>query len=142
MTVIKLSWDTPLGPLINTSQLEGFGFVARAQLELFSGNFDKPGSVLLGSFTASELVGVGGLTADPYPDAGLDMGRLRHLYVSPYYRRQGVGKELVTSIVEKARRHYQSLRLRTATPDAARFYETLGFITVTKSHATHVLALR
>ena len=140
MNVVRLSRKTQLGPLVKAAQAEGFRFMERAQLELNKGDFDKPGAILLGVAT-EKLVGIGGLTPDPYPDAEPNTGRLRHLYVLPYYRRQGVAKKLVELVVKEACGHYQRLRLRTPTPEAAHFYETLGFYAHAEPNATHFLAL-
>ena len=146
MTVLKLTRDAQLGPLIEASRAEGFYFTARLQLELNRGDFTEPGAALYGciddDLIGDKLAGVGGLTADPYPDAEPGVGRLQHLYVLPQYRRQGVGQGLVTAIVAEAGRHYDVLRLRTTTPEAARFYEVLGFIPTAEPNATHRLELR
>ena len=145
MNVLKLSQNAQLGPLLGASQAEGFNFVARLQLELTQGNFHKPDAALYGCVTG-ELVGVGGLTPDPYPDAEPDaetsVGRLRHLYVLPQYRRKKVGQTLVTAIITEAGRHYDVLRLRTTNPEAARFYGALGFSPTSEPNATHRLELR
>ena len=151
MNVLKLSRGAQLGPLIEASRAEGFNFVARLQLELAQGDFKKPGAALYGfvdnsfidgDLLGDKLAGVGGLTSDPYLGAEPEVGRLRHLYVLPQYRRQGVGQKLVTAIVAEARRHYRVLRLRTTTREAAHFYEVLGFRPVTEPNATHRLELR
>ena len=151
MNVTRLVQDVQLGPLVAASQAEGFGFVTRLQLELHRGDFKKSGTTLYGfmdddsiggQFTGDKLAGVGGLTPDPYPDAEPGTGRLRHLYVLPHFRRKQVGQRLVTAIVAEARQHYRVLRLRTTNPEAARFYEVLGFIPTAELNATHRLELR
>ncbi len=139
MNVTKLAWDTQLRLLVKAAQAEGFRFMERAQLELSAGDFGNLETILFGVAT-EKLVGVGGLTPDPYPDAEPDTGRLRHLYVLPRYRRLGVGQKLVAAVMQEATQHYPVLRLRTPTPEAAHFYETLGFAAVTEPNATHVLA--
>ncbi len=141
MNVTKLVQDAALGPLVEAGRAEGLDFMWRLQLELSAGDFDRPRTTLFGSFSGTELVGVGGLTPDLYPDAQPGVGRLRHLYVSPRCRRQGVGKALVLVVLKEARQHYRKVRLRTDTAAAARFYETLGFVPNTERYATHELAL-
>ncbi len=142
MNVTRLAQDIQLGSLAEIGEAEGFGSTRRLQLELIKGDFAKPGAALYGSFLLTELIGIGGLTPDPYPDAGPDTGRLRHLYVLPQYRRQSIGQTLVAAILQEAARHYRVLRLRTMTPKAARFYGALGFTAVTEPCATHTLKLR
>lgn len=95
--------------------------------------------MLFGAYGA-ELLGVGGLTPDPYTDRP-DLGRVRHLYVLPARRAEGVGRTLVVAVILEAQRHYRELRLRTDTQAAAAFYRALGFSSTTQPHATHILAL-
>jgi GNAT superfamily N-acetyltransferase len=63
---------------------------------------------------------------DPYTTDPA-VGRLRNLYVLPEYRGQGIGASLTRSVIALAASVYQSLRLRAGTPQAAKFYERLGF---------------
>jgi len=117
-----------LAPLVAASAGEGFLFLERLQREWQEGKkrFDGPGEVLLGACEGSALVAIGGVTLDPYggdPAAG----RLRHLYVAPWARRQGTGASLVRALEDAARPHFRALVLRTDTHDAARFYEALGY---------------
>jgi len=72
------------------------------------------------------LVGVCGLNIDPYA-ADRRVGRVRHLYVLSAFRRRGVGRHLVTAVIEMARGRFDRLHLRTENAGAARFYEALGF---------------
>ncbi len=131
-----------LAPLVAESEREGFRFLARLVREFEDGSnrFDAPGEALLGCYRGAELVAVGGLNRDPYsPEPRV--GRLRHLYVSPAFRRRRVGRTLVDALVAAARPHFDVLQLRTDTPAAARFYEALGFAAVALPHATHRMVL-
>jgi GNAT superfamily N-acetyltransferase len=121
-------WDA-LEPLIAGSEGEGFRFLLRLRDEHLAGvaRFDAPGEVLLGAWEGPVLVAVGGVSRDPYrEEAGA--GRLRHLYVRRAERRRGVGRRLVAALHARARRHFAVLRLRTDTPEAAAFYEALGYV--------------
>ena len=131
-----------LAPLVGESEREGFRFLARLVRELEDGTnrFDAPGEALLGCYRGAELVAVGGLNRDPY-SAEPRVGRLRHIYVSPPLRRRRVGRTLVDALVAAARPHFGVLLLRTDTPAAARFYETLGFAAVALPYATHRMVL-
>lgn len=103
--------------------------------------FDGPGEALFGARVERILVGVGGLTVDPYAASDRD-GRVRHLYVRAPYRRQGIGGRLVEAIVDAARGRFDRLRLRTTNPEAARLYERLGFRRRTDvAECTHVMEL-
>jgi GNAT superfamily N-acetyltransferase len=132
-----------LAPLLDESTREGFGFLRRLVEEHASGavRFDAAGDLLLGVFDGVELVGVGGVTRDPYADAD-DVGRIRHVYVRRSHRRRGVGAALVRALDEHAQRHFTTLRLRTDTEGASAFYAALGFATLTPGGtATHARIL-
>lgn len=121
---------------------EGDGtFLLRLRDEWTSGatRFDKEGEILLGAFSAGAFLGVGGLSQDPYePDAGLV--RMRHVYVLKGERGRGVGRLLVARLVDHARAHFSLVRLRTRNPEAARLYESLGFVATDRANETHRLA--
>jgi GNAT superfamily N-acetyltransferase len=102
--------------------------------------FDRPGEVLFGASIAGRLVGVCGLNVDPYA-ADPRVGRLRHLYVLTACRRHGVGRQLVARTIEVAADRFDSLRLRTSNPAAARLYEAAGFCARAEGECTHVMNL-
>jgi len=129
--------------LLAESEREGLSLLRRLADEWASGanRFDRPGEALFGAWMGPELVGLGGLNVDPY--AGTDRaGRVRHLYVRPAARGRGIGERLVTEIVEAARGRFESLRLRTANPGAARLYERMGFRPCADvPHCTHLMTM-
>jgi ribosomal protein S18 acetylase RimI-like enzyme len=135
--------DGALGALVAESEAAGSMFVRRLVSEWATGanRFDRPGEALFAARVEGGLVGVCGLNVDPH--AGDDrVGRVRHLYVLRSFRRRGVGRRLVTEVVEAARGRFDSLHLRTANPEAARLYECLDFRKATGApHHTHVLVL-
>lgn len=130
-------------PLVRASRVENYTFVDRLVDDYHSGHnrFDQPGEVLLAVYDGSTMVAIGGLNRDPYLP-GTATGRVRHLYVMPAYRRQGVGRFLMCAIIASARSHFERLTLRTFSPSAAAFYRSLGF-TATRDidQASHVLLL-
>jgi ribosomal protein S18 acetylase RimI-like enzyme len=133
-----------LGALIAESEDHGLRFVRRLAEEWASGanRFDRPGEALFVAGIAGQTVGVCGLNVDPYT-VQPNVGRVRHLYVLSAYRRLGVGRDLVTEIVEAARARFDLLRLRTHNAAAARLYERLGFRrAVDVTDCTHVMELR
>ncbi|MEA5451340.1 GNAT family N-acetyltransferase [Leptolyngbya sp. CCNP1308] len=130
--------------LVEESQSEGFRFVRRLMDEYRSGlnRFDQPKEVLLIASVEGAIVGIGGLNRDPYFD-NPNVGRLRHVYVEAAWRRHGVGRVLVTALIDAAKPHYQLLTLRTDTAAAEAFYQTLGFKTKPHwTHTTHHLQLK
>ena len=98
-------------------------------------------TVVLGALNRTELVGVGGLTPDPYVDDPA-VGRVRHVYVAAAHRRQGIGRRLIRALEDRAHGVYEHLRLRTDSPAAAAFYETLAYVPIAADNATHARSLR
>jgi hypothetical protein len=72
---------TPLAALVEESHAEGFRFLIRFEQEYLSGQvrFEGTGETLLGAFEDSALIGMAGLTLDPY-SGDPHTGRMRHLY--------------------------------------------------------------
>ena len=60
----------------------------------------------------------------------VDAGRVRRLYVLPSHRRRGVARGLVSTVIERARSHFELLVVRTYDETALSFYAALGFETV------------
>ncbi len=119
---------------------EGYRFIDTLVREWESGanRFDAPGECLLGHFDGGSLVAVGGLNIDPFAgDARI--GRIRRVYVRREWRGKGIGRMLVSALIEEARPHFQCARLRAENPEAARLYERLGFVPIGVPDATHIL---
>jgi GNAT superfamily N-acetyltransferase len=145
-TVLRLTVlpDDRLAELVADSEYDGYRFVRRlvAEWENGANRFERPGEVLLGAVRGCQIVGVCGLNVDPYA-AMPEIGRVRHLYVLAAHRRTGIGSKLVATVVKKARATFTRLRLRTGTPEAARFYEGLGFRRAAgEADCTHVLEMQ
>ena len=121
---------------------QGFGFLERLVSDWTSGanTFGGPGEALLGAFSDSRLVGIGGLNADPYSSRS-DLGRVRHVYVLDAWRQHGVGRALIDCLVRTARNSFTELRLRTATEAAGAFYVRCGFSPIDDPAASHALKL-
>ena len=91
-------------------------------------------------FDKEKCIAIGGLNIDPFIEGNEGtIGRVRHLYVSNKYRRQGLSKVLMSLILTEAKKNFKILRLSTNNPVAAHLYETLGFIKVEGHKVTHVL---
>jgi len=119
---------------------EGFLFIERLRNEWENGKnrFALPGEQLLGCMDQGMLVAIGGLNRDPF-ESGSCIGRIRRVYVRPAWRKRGVGRVLVESLVENARTSYTALHLRTDNPAAARLYERIGFSPTKALNSTHLL---
>ena len=131
-----------LAMLVAESEQAGLSLVRRLVDEWRDGTnrFDRPGEALFGASIDGSLVGVGGLTIDPYLRDD-HVGRVRHLYVLVARRRLGVGRVLMDRVLEAARGRFAVLRLSTHNPAAARLYEALGFRPVSAPHCTHLREL-
>jgi len=103
--------------------------------------FDAPGEALFAAFAGEALLGLGGLTRDPYLRRE-DAARVRRLYVRRASRRHGAGRALLAAIVaEAAAAGWPRLRVR-APAAAFAFYEACGFLrAVGEVSATHVMPL-
>jgi ribosomal protein S18 acetylase RimI-like enzyme len=67
------------------------------------------------------------------------MGRIRRVYVKRDFRNRGIGRALMTALIDEARRSFARVRLRAESANAARLYERLGFEPVAGPDATHIL---
>ncbi len=135
--------DSELDELVIDSETEGFGFVSRFRDEWCSmrNRFDQPGEALFTARVQGKLVGICGLSRDPYSSQD-GVGRVRRLYVRKEFRRLGVGQQLIHAVVETARNHFTLLSLRTDNPVASRFYEQQGFQSISRLEScTHLLSL-
>jgi len=133
--------DDDIEPLLAASEAEGLQFVRRVAREWLSGahRFDAPGEALLAAREGDALVGICGLSRDPYVNDDR-IGRLRNLFVLRSHRGHGIGSALVDEVIRLARETFAVLRLRAASPESAALYERLGFTLVTdEPDATHVM---
>ena len=107
---------------------EGHGHITRLEQEFDSGlnRFEHAGEALFGVFVSGQLVGVGGVTRDPYV-SDTDAGRIRRVYIHPDHRRRGLARALMRHIEAAAATHFTTLNLFTASDEASEFYLRLGY---------------
>ncbi len=140
MIRILEQWDLDaVRDLAALARSEGFQFLDRlvAELENQTVRLDAADEFFVCAIEQSRIVAVGGITPDPYANEP-NVGRVRHVYVHPKARRSGIGRALIVALEQRAPRSYSTLRLRTDTPAAARFYEALGYRPVIDVDATHI----
>lgn len=133
-----------LRPVLEASLEEGYGFVQKLWDEYESGKatFRENGAILLGVIEHDDLIGIGGVHPDPYLNSP-NIGRIRHVYVLPAYRRHGVGKELVEALIAHSSAQFKILTLRTQTEHGHAFYKAIGFSDEPRfENATHWIELR
>lgn len=130
-------------PLRQESEAEGLRMLQRLEQNWLSGHnrFDQPGERVLAAMLGNQLVGVCGRNRDPF-DPVARAGRVRHLYVSRAFRRQGVGAKLLHAIIADAGQYFDYLNTH-APQSAWHFYQQLGFV-ATHAHqsVSHRLGLR
>lgn len=126
--------------LLEESLKENHQFLKRLQENWISGEnrFDKIGETHVVAVEGAKAVGICGLNIDPYLDDPT-IGRVRHLYVHPEFRRLTIGSILVEEVIEEAKEHFKVLRLRTNDEGAAAFYLKHGFKESILDNETHRL---
>ncbi len=145
MKLIEIQQITHLPPDVLTLEkeatAEGFRFLTRLIAQWRSGinRFNAPGECLMAAYSNQRLIGIGGLSVDPYSKP--DIARLRRVYVAPEARNQHVGQALVQALVAQAALHFQRVRLSTDTPGGDAFYLRCGFMRIDDVHATHIMEL-
>jgi GNAT superfamily N-acetyltransferase len=130
--------DLPAGfdALRAEARAEGFRQIERLLTDWDAGTlrFDRDGEALLAVRVNGTLAGIGGLTVDPVVPNAL---RMRRLYVRPAFRRGGVGRELVLSLL--ARRRSDQVVTANVALGSVPFWEALGFTRDLRDGHTHIL---
>ena len=131
-----------LEQLVDTAIAEGHTFVRKTEDEWLSGDnrFDQPGEGFFVARANGAIVGICGLNIDPFA-RDPSVGRLRHLYVHPDRRGEGVGRRLVDACLALAHGSFDRVRVRTFDPEAAAFYLSVGLVRLSEADATHGIAL-
>ncbi|MGP0064216.1 MAG: N-acetyltransferase family protein [Isosphaeraceae bacterium] len=114
--------------LLAEGEASGYRFLRRVIEEWESGfnRFTRQGEALFAAEVDDRLVGICGLSVDPYLNDPR-IGRVRNVYVLAEYRGSGIGRRLVERAIASARGHFDQLRLRAEEEGPARLYESLGF---------------
>ncbi|PDZ69251.1 GNAT family N-acetyltransferase [Bacillus cereus] len=129
--------------LVQESKDEGFYFLIKliSEYENKINTFNKTGECLYGIFHEEKLIGIGGLTEDPYI-INNKIGRLRRFYIAKEYRRKGLGRLLLVRIISDAKKYFNIVVLNTDTVQNDKFYTSIGFVKGTKyMGASHYLNL-
>jgi GNAT superfamily N-acetyltransferase len=141
ISIQKIELPIPgLGELRTEARDGGYDFVETLINEWTGGanRFESPGEILYGHLDNGLLVAVGGLTIDPF-DGQPDTGRIRRVYVRSAWRNKGIGRALVSALVDHAGKNFRRVRLRAENKAAARLYESMGFVPIDNPAATHIL---
>lgn len=95
-----------------------------ARLEVEFAETPEMFTALLAALGGGELLGIGGLTAEPTDPSAQ---RMRRLYVAQRGRGQGVGRTLANALLNEALGVTRLVNVYAADADAARFWEAMGF---------------
>jgi len=99
----KIELPTPgLEELRAEARAEGYNFIDTLVKEWSTGknHFDQPGEILLGVIERDLLIAVGGLNRDPFL-ADPTTGRIRRIYVRAAWRNHGIGRLLITTLLQQ-----------------------------------------
>jgi GNAT superfamily N-acetyltransferase len=129
---------TDISHLVEESSKEGFRHMKRLVDEYENGTnrFDKHGEALFTAYDHGRIIGIGGLNQS-LTDG---IGRVRRLYISQDYRKQGIGRMIMNRVIEEAKQHFHMIELKTDNPAADKFYRSLGFsVKDNDEHVSHYL---
>jgi GNAT superfamily N-acetyltransferase len=143
VTISPVTLDTPgFRELSQQCAAEGHRMLGRFEENWRNGSnrFDAPSEQAFGAVLDGRLVGLCGRNYDPY-DQRPRAGRVRHLYVDPGCRHLGIGRLLIDAVVDGAMEWFDYLNTN-CPPEAAPFYERLGFARFAAERITHRLDLR
>jgi ribosomal protein S18 acetylase RimI-like enzyme len=102
-------------------------FEDKLDVAWFAGRLEN--SHVMGAFRDGELVGTAGFAVQR-GEKNAHKGRLWGMYVRPDARNSGVGRRLVSAVLDVARGHVELVQLSVVTDNrpARRLYESLGFL--------------
>ena len=130
-----------LSLLLEEALDEGFDFVERTRTEWITAEnrFDLDREGFWVATISSGVIGMCGINIDPYVGDSM-VGRLRHLYVADNYRGNGIGAELVSTVMRFAVGRFHTVQLRTPSALADKFYDEYGFDRSTSENASHEIS--
>jgi GNAT superfamily N-acetyltransferase len=120
------------------AEAEGYLFLNRLARRWTDGAYEGDTHASLRAvFDGDAIAAVGAQTADEY-DPHPDHRRVRHFYVSPDYRRHGVGRRLAEALTSDAFELAPRLHLRATHALSTAFWDAMGFSRVDRPDRTHV----
>jgi len=130
LQIVRLSEALPddLPALQAEAAAEGYRFVDGILEEWNAGRYqaEDERNTLLAVYREGMLAAIGAVTPDPY-DPAPDLLRIRHVYVRPADRREGVGRTLASALIQQGLALAPRLSLNAADAGASAFWEAMGF---------------
>lgn len=117
-----------LPALQDEAAAEGYRFVEGILEEWDAGRYAGADerNTLLAVYREGVLAAIGAVTPDPY-DPAPNLLRIRHVYVRPRNRREGVGRVLASALIQQGLALAPRLSLNAADAGASAFWEAMGF---------------
>lgn len=117
-----------LPALQDEAAAEGYRFVEGILEEWDAGRYggEDERNTLLAVYREGVLAAIGAVAPDPY-DPAPDLLRIRHVYVRPGNRREGVGRVLASALIQQGLALAPRLSLNAADAGASAFWEAMGF---------------
>ena len=130
LQIVRLSDALPddLPALQDEAAAEGYRFVEGILEEWNAGRYagEDERNTVLAVYREGVLAAIGAVTPDPYDPAPYLL-RIRHVYVRPGCRREGVGRFLASALIQQGLALAPRLSLNAADAGAAAFWEAMGF---------------
>jgi GNAT superfamily N-acetyltransferase len=120
------------------AEAEGYLFLNRLAQRWSDGAYEgDTRASLCAVFDGDAIVAIGAQTADEY-DPHPDHRRVRHFFVSPDYRRHGVGRKLAEALTRNAFALAPRLHVRATHALSTTFWDAMGFERVVRTDRTHL----
>lgn len=130
LQIVRLSEALPddMPALQAEAAAEGYRFVEGILEEWNAGRYESGDdrNALFALYHDGTLAAIGAVTPDPY-DPAPDLLRIRHVYVRPAARREGVGRTLASALIQQGLALAPRLSLNAADAGASAFWEAMGF---------------
>ena len=100
----------------------------------YTNRFDREGEALLAAHMNGVLAGIGGIKIEPVVRGAV---RMRRFYVRPVFRRNRVGHQLATALLNRV--GVGRPITVNAAPASFSFWESVGFMRDPRNGHTHIL---
>ncbi len=137
--VVRIAADLPDGftDLAGAARAEGFNFLDRLEARWTNGAYDGDRNAsVFAVFGEDRPIAIGAQTFDEY-DPSPEHRRIRHFYVHPDFRRNGVGRTLAGALIREAFQLAPHLHLRATHDLSHAFWDAMGFERVDRPDRSH-----
>lgn len=127
LQLVRIDGELPEGfeALRAEADAEGHRHMARLAVEM--AETPELFIALLAAFDDGELLGIGGMTAEPTDPSAI---RMRRLYVAQGARGRGVARAIANALLHEALGQARLITVHAGNPGAERFWEAMGYAPV------------